>query len=198
MARRQFPIGEQDFANIRNRNMVYIDKTHLIYKFESGTPTALVETMQRNDYSLEHLTNEEVSSQLMSSVDSDEVSPIPLIYQSGYLTIKGYDEEFGNYLLGFPNKEVCEGFTRSNSTSRSSGSGENLRMLCAYRFTSPSSPTASLPSSSTTSRLAGQCSRSCVSLASLRSPRTASKTVITIFAKLLDKITYALLIWERR
>ena len=80
--------------------------------FESGTPTALVETMQRNDYSLEHLTNEEVSSQLMSSVDSDEVSPIPLIYQSGYLTIKGYDEEFGNYLLGFPNKEVSEGFTR--------------------------------------------------------------------------------------
>lgn len=112
MARRQFPIGEQDFANIRNRNMVYIDKTHLIYKFESGTPTALVETMQRNDYSLEHLTNEEVSSQLMSSVDSDEVSPIPLIYQSGYLTIKGYDEEFGNYLLGFPNIEVSEGFTR--------------------------------------------------------------------------------------
>ena len=80
--------------------------------FESGTPTALVETMQRNDYSLEHLTNEEVSSQLMSSVDSDEISPIPLIYQSGYLTIKDYDEEFGNYLLGFPNKEVNEGFTK--------------------------------------------------------------------------------------
>ena len=80
--------------------------------FESGTPTALVETMQRNNYSLEHLTSEEVSTQLMSSVDSDEVSPIPLFYQSGYLTIKGYDEEFGNYLLGFPNKEVSEGFTK--------------------------------------------------------------------------------------
>ena len=80
--------------------------------FESGTPTALVETMLRTDYPLEHLTNEEVSSQLMSSIDSDEVSPIPLIYQSGYLTIKGFDEEFGNYLLGFPNKEVHEGFTK--------------------------------------------------------------------------------------
>ena len=68
--------------------------------------------MQRNNYSLEHLTSEEVSTQLMSSVDSDEVSPIPLFYQSGYLTIKGYDEEFGNYLLGFPNKEVSEGFTK--------------------------------------------------------------------------------------
>ena len=80
--------------------------------FESGTPTALVETMQRNDYSLEHLTNEEVSSQLMSSVDSEEVSPIPLIYQSGYLTIKGYDERFSTFKLGFPNKEVEEGFTK--------------------------------------------------------------------------------------
>ena len=35
---------------------------------------------------------------------------IPLIYQSGYLTIKGYDEEFGIYRLGFPNKEVEDGF----------------------------------------------------------------------------------------
>ena len=61
---------------------------------------------------MEHLSNEEVSTQLLSSVDSDEVSPIPLIYQSGYLTIKGYDEEFGNYHLGFPNKEVEEGFTK--------------------------------------------------------------------------------------
>ena len=80
--------------------------------FESGTPSALVETMQRNDYPLEHLTSEEVSSQLMSSVDSDEVSPIPLIYQSGYMTIKGFNEEFGTYQLGFPNKEVSEGFTK--------------------------------------------------------------------------------------
>lgn len=80
--------------------------------FESETPTALVETMQRNDYSLENLTNEEVSSQLMSSVDSEEVSPIPLIYQSGYLTIKGFDEEFNTFRLGFPNKEVEEGFTK--------------------------------------------------------------------------------------
>ena len=80
--------------------------------FESGTPTALVEAMQRNNYSLEHLTNEEVSSEIMSNVDSDELSPIPLIYQSGYLTIKGYDEEFGTYKLGFPNKEVSEGFTK--------------------------------------------------------------------------------------
>lgn len=43
-------------------------------------------------------------------IDSMSDNAIPLIYQSGYLTIKGYDEEFGIYRLGFPNKEVEDGF----------------------------------------------------------------------------------------
>ena len=46
-----------------------------------------------------------------------DVNPVPVIYQSGYLTIKGYDKRFKNYLLGFPNKEVEEGFV--NYLSRS-------------------------------------------------------------------------------
>ena len=40
----------------------------------------------------------------------DVNNPIPLIYQSGYLTIKDYDREFQNYLLAFPNDEVRYGF----------------------------------------------------------------------------------------
>ena len=47
-----------------------------------------------------------------SSMDSIKLSPIPLFFQSGYLTIKGYDKEFCTYLLGFPNKEVEEGLTK--------------------------------------------------------------------------------------
>ena len=39
-------------------------------------------------------------------------NPIPVIYQSGYLTIKGYDDRFGIYRLGFPNKEVETGFIK--------------------------------------------------------------------------------------
>ncbi|MDR2134884.1 MAG: hypothetical protein LBP27_07220, partial [Treponema sp.] len=37
-------------------------------------------------------------------------SPVPLLYQSGYLTITGYDEQFDEYTLGFPNEEVRYGF----------------------------------------------------------------------------------------
>ena len=45
-------------------------------------------------------------------MDTIDQSPIPLLYQSGYLTVKGYDEEFQMYTLGFPNQEVERAFTR--------------------------------------------------------------------------------------
>ena len=45
-------------------------------------------------------------------MDSESTNPIPVIYQSGYLTIKDYDDEFKLYHLGFPNKEVEEGFVK--------------------------------------------------------------------------------------
>lgn len=82
------------------------------YWFETGTPTFLVETLKRNDYELENMTREEVTADLLGSLDSIDQNPLPLLYQSGYLTIKSYDPDFGTYQLGFPNGEVERGFTR--------------------------------------------------------------------------------------
>ena len=82
------------------------------YWFETGTPTILVEALKKNNYNLEELTQEEVTADLLGSIDSIESNPLPLIYQSGYLTVKSYDERFGIYRLGFPNNEVERGFTR--------------------------------------------------------------------------------------
>jgi hypothetical protein len=82
------------------------------YWFASGTPTFLVETMKRNNYDLERLTREEATADLLGSLDSIDTNPIPLIYQSGYLTIKGYDPRFMTYRLDFPNEEVERGFSR--------------------------------------------------------------------------------------
>ena len=81
------------------------------YWFETGTPTYLVELLKHNHYDLEQMTHEETSVDVLNSIYDDD-SPIPVIYQSGYLTIKGYDERFGMYRLGFPNREVEEGFIR--------------------------------------------------------------------------------------
>ena len=80
------------------------------YWFETGTPTYLVKLLKKHHYDLERMAHEETNAQVLNSIDSESTSPIPVIYQSGYLTIKGYDEEFGIYHLGFPNKEVEEGF----------------------------------------------------------------------------------------
>ena len=82
------------------------------YWFETGTPTYLVKLLKKHHYDLERMAHEEMDSQVLNSIDSESTNPIPLLYQSGYLTIKGYDKEFGMYRLGFPNREVEEGFVR--------------------------------------------------------------------------------------
>ena len=81
------------------------------YWFETGTPTYLVELLRRYHYDLERMANEETNSDVLNSIYGDE-QPIPVIFQSGYLTIKGYDKRFDLYRLGFPNKEVEEGFIK--------------------------------------------------------------------------------------
>lgn len=82
------------------------------YWFETGTPTYLVELMKNANYALEDITKEEVDEDTLNGVDTASMNPIPVIYQSGYLTIKDYDNTFGLYKLGYPNLEVERGFTK--------------------------------------------------------------------------------------
>ncbi len=82
------------------------------YWFEIGTPTYLVDLLKRSHYNLYNMAHTETDSDVLNSIDSTSTNPIPVIYQSGYLTIKGYDRRFGIYRLGFPNREVEEGFMK--------------------------------------------------------------------------------------
>lgn len=77
------------------------------YWFKANTHTFLIDILKKHDYCITDLNKAQVKANMMNNVDSN---PIPVIYQSGYLTIKSYDERFKNYQLGFPNKEVEEGF----------------------------------------------------------------------------------------
>ncbi len=86
------------------------------YWFATGTPTFLVEVLQHTDYPLDRLTTEEVDVRTMDSVDAMYSNPIPLLFQSGYLTIKDFDKEFDTYRLGFPNMEVEKGFAQFLAT----------------------------------------------------------------------------------
>ena len=82
------------------------------YWFETGTPTFLVHQLLKTNFLLEDMTREELTADTLNSIEIMDENPLPLLFQSGYLTIKSYDPEFGTYTLGFPNREVEEGFTK--------------------------------------------------------------------------------------
>lgn len=80
------------------------------YWFESGTPEMLVTLLKTRDYKLYELSGSRCAESDLKGSDILLANPIPLLYQAGYLTIKGYDKEFCEYILDFPNREVKEGF----------------------------------------------------------------------------------------
>ncbi|MCC8113129.1 MAG: ATP-binding protein [Bacteroidales bacterium] len=86
------------------------DKDLEAYWFATGTPTFLARLMERHHTPADSLVGYKATSELLTSVESVRTNPIPVIYQSGYLTIKDYDEATRRYTLGFPNEEVEQGF----------------------------------------------------------------------------------------
>ena len=82
------------------------------YWFATGTPTYLVELLKKNDFKLDEFSNLEVSQDELDSIHQADINPIPVLFQSGYLTIKDYQERFKLYVLDFPNEEVREGFVK--------------------------------------------------------------------------------------
>ena len=83
------------------------------YWFGSGTPTFLLKQLEKFNVNLTTLDGQDV---LLSSFDQspeEMTDALPLLYQSGYLTIKKYDPMFRQYTLGIPNKEVRDGLLNS-------------------------------------------------------------------------------------
>lgn len=80
------------------------------YWFATGTPTFLVERLRNSDTYLPEMLHSEVYTTQLSDIDSYSSSLIALLFQTGYLTIKGYDEEYDSYYLGLPNREVAHSF----------------------------------------------------------------------------------------
>ena len=80
--------------------------------FESGTPTFLAELIKKHNMPLTNLENVKRTEQQLSKIDNFNDDPIPMLYQSGYLTIKGYDNFLKRYTLSMPNKEIGEAFPK--------------------------------------------------------------------------------------
>ena len=80
------------------------------YWFESGTLTFLIRQMQKFNTDITSLNDMEVSASAFDKPTEAMTTALPLLYQSGYLTIKGYDRELEAYTLGIPNQEVQTGY----------------------------------------------------------------------------------------
>ena len=81
------------------------------YWFETGTPTLLVDVMKQTSFDVTTLSDNIIVPAMTLNGMQDIVNkPVPLFFQTGYLTIKGYDSEYNEYRLGFPNDEVKNGF----------------------------------------------------------------------------------------
>ena len=80
------------------------------YWFVSGTPSYLVRLLNHTQENLNELTGRYYRPEEFVDYKADVEKPLPMIYQSGYLTIKGYERTYNRFLLDFPNNEVKNGF----------------------------------------------------------------------------------------
>ena len=80
------------------------------YWFETGTPSLLVKVIQQTSFDLSSISNLQTSATFLSNPDSIFDNPVPLLFQTGYLTIKDYNADGRFYNLQFPNNEVKSGF----------------------------------------------------------------------------------------
>ncbi len=89
------------------------DKDFNSYWFTSGTPTFLIELLQKSGVDMLRLNNLYIKENRFDAPTEKVIDPIPILYQSGYLTIKEYNKQLHLYHLGFPNEEVKQGFSES-------------------------------------------------------------------------------------
>ena len=83
------------------------------YWYTTGTPTFLVELLQHENMDMLLLTNILATESRFNTPTEHVGDPVPVLYQAGYLTIKGYDRQSRLYQLSFPNREVTRGFANN-------------------------------------------------------------------------------------
>ena len=100
------------FNNLQMRN----------FWFASGTPTYLVRLLAHCNENINELVGKYYDASQFIDYKADVEKPLPMIYQSGYLTIKDYNKRLSTYLLDFPNEEVRNGFIDAIATGYFKGS----------------------------------------------------------------------------
>jgi len=105
------------------------------YWFESATPSLLIKLMREKNFDIKKMQGLEVREENLSSYEIENLAPVPLLFQTGYLTIKGYDNDFMTYRLGYPNFEVENSFQYAllRSYSYTETNGHLVSLIRALR-----------------------------------------------------------------
>ena len=96
------------------------------YWFETGTPAFLINLVKSTDFNISDKESFDVGAISFSTFDIENLNPIALLFQTGYITIKEYNRDLDYYTLGYPNREVEQSFIDSLLQSTSD---INLKMF---------------------------------------------------------------------
>lgn len=103
----------EDIYNPFSLFNAFAQKKYHNFWFSTGTPTFLIDILQQSQFDIRELDGVTATSEQFDTPTNVITDPLPVLYQSGYLTIKGYEPEFQLYTLAYPNKEVRKGFIES-------------------------------------------------------------------------------------
>lgn len=116
----------------------FYEKDFGSYWFSTGTPTFLVNRILKNEFDPRRLTDGTLfaNESILKDYTGDNIDTVPLLFQTGYLTISGYDRRLKRYTLQFPNDEVKYGFLESLMPAfvpkATAGNGLDIFTLTVY------------------------------------------------------------------
>ena len=123
-----------DIYNPYSLLSAFANKNISNYWFETGTPTFLIRMMKHFKFNITNMDDIEATDYSINRPTEAMTTMIPLLYQSGYLTIKGYDRESDIYRLSIPNQEVRIGYADGLLPAYSGLEGEDVQTGFALRF----------------------------------------------------------------
>lgn len=122
----RFAHGGESVYNPFSTIQLFLDKRFSNYWFATGTPSFLIKLLKERDYDIPSLDRVEADDLLLQTYELDNLAIVPLLLQTGYLTIKeSASDEFGTlYILSYPNNEVRHSFITYLLNAYSGGDGQ--------------------------------------------------------------------------
>ncbi|MEA1910846.1 MAG: AAA family ATPase, partial [Spirochaetota bacterium] len=110
-----FRFSSRDIRVYNPISLMYLlrNREFKAYWFETGTPTFLTQLMNQEGFSPVKLEGLTCPSSAFSTYDLENLKALPILFQSGYITIIDFQEDRNSFLLGFPNREVRSAFLES-------------------------------------------------------------------------------------